>query len=110
MLKEIFTAQNFVIYIVIINIIGFLAMYIDKQKAKRGSWRIPENTLFIITAIGGGIGTIAGMYLFRHKTKKWTFKIGLPVLLIIFCLCDLIKLIAKTQKNNLQTIDMHKKI
>jgi hypothetical protein len=83
MLKEIFTAQNFVIYIVIINIIGFLAMYIDKQKAKRGSWRIPENTLFIITAIGGGIGTIAGMYLFRHKTKKWTFKIGLPVLLIL---------------------------
>ena len=83
MLKEIFTAQNFVIYIVIINIIGFLAMYIDKQKAKRVSWRIPENTLFIITAIGGGIGTIAGMYLFRHKTKKWTFKIGLPVLLIL---------------------------
>lgn len=83
MLKEIFTAQNFVIYIVIINIIGFLAMYIDKLKAKRGSWRIPENTLFIITAIGGGIGTIAGMYLFRHKTKKWTFKIGLPVLLIL---------------------------
>ena len=71
MLKEILTAQNFVIYIVIINIIGFLAMY------------IPENTLFIITAIGGGIGTIAGMYLFRHKTKKWTFKIGLPVLLIL---------------------------
>lgn len=83
MLKEILTAQNFVIYIVIINIIGFLAMYIDKQKAKRGSCRIPENTLFIITAIGGGIGTIAGMYLFRHKTKKWTFKIGLPVLLIL---------------------------
>ena len=83
MLKEILTAQNFVLYIVIINIIGFLAMYIDKQKAKRGSWRIPENTLFIITAIGGGIGTIAGMYLFRHKTKKWTFKIGLPVLLIL---------------------------
>ena len=83
MLKEILTAQNFVIYIVIINIIGFLAMYIDKQKAKSASWRIPENTLFIITAIGGGIGTIAGMYLFRHKTKKWTFKIGLPVLLIL---------------------------
>ena len=83
MLKEILTSQTFVIYIVIINIIGLLAMYIDKQKAKRGSWRIPENTLFIITAIGGGIGTIAGMYLFRHKTKKWTFKIGLPVLLIL---------------------------
>lgn len=83
MLQEIFTVQNLIIYLVIINIIGFLAMLIDKQKAKRGSWRIPENTLFIITAIGGGIGTIAGMYMFRHKTKKWTFRIGLPVLLIL---------------------------
>ena len=61
-------------------------MYIDKRKAKRGSWRIPEQTLFIITAIGGGIGTIAGMYKFRHKTKKARFKYGLPFLLI----CDII--------------------
>ena len=45
-------------------------MYIDKQKAKRGAWRIPEKTIFIITALGGGIGTIAGMHTFRHKTQK----------------------------------------
>ena len=102
MLKEILTAQNFVIYIVIINIIGFLAMYIDKQKAKRGSWRIPENTLFIITAIGGGIGTIAGMYLFRHKTKKWTFKIGLPVLLILDILIVLYFIIKWDVKNGVK--------
>ena len=57
-------------------------MYIDKQKAKRGAWRIPENTLFAITALGGGIGTIAGMYLFRHKTKKVKFTVGLPTILI----------------------------
>ncbi len=50
-LKEIFTTQNIIIYLVVINIIGFLIMYIDKQKAKKGKWRIPEKTLFIITAI-----------------------------------------------------------
>lgn len=58
-------------------------MLIDKRKAERGAWRIPEKTIFIVTALGGGIGTIAGMYIFRHKTKKWTFTIGLPVLLIL---------------------------
>ena len=58
-------------------------MYIDKQKAKKGKWRIPEKTLFIITALGGGIGTIAGMYTFRHKTKKLKFTIGMPAILIL---------------------------
>ena len=53
-------------------------MWIDKRKAKKGSWRIPEKTLFIITALGGGIGTIAGMYTFRHKTQKLNFVIGFP--------------------------------
>lgn len=82
-MKEIFSIQNLIIYLIIINIIGFLMMYIDKRKAKRGAWRIPENTLFIITAIGGGIGTIAGMRLFRHKTKKPLFRFGFPFLLIM---------------------------
>lgn len=58
-------------------------MYIDKQKAKKGAWRIPERTIFIITAFGGGIGTIAGMYTFRHKTQKLKFTIGLPFILIL---------------------------
>lgn len=75
--------QYIIIYLIVINIVGFLTMFIDKQKAKNGSWRIPENTIFVITAIGGGIGTIAGMYTFRHKTKKMSFKIGLPFLLIM---------------------------
>ena len=82
-MKDIFSIQNLIIYLIFINIIGFMAMYIDKQKAKRGSWRIPENTLFVITAIGGGIGTIAGMYKFRHKTKKPLFRFGFPFLLIM---------------------------
>ena len=55
----------------------------DKFKSKRGYWRTPEKTLFTITAIGGGIGTIAGMYTFRHKTKKVGFMIGFPTLLIL---------------------------
>lgn len=50
-IQNIFTIQNIIIYILIINILGFLAMYIDKQKAKKGKWRIPEKTLFIITAL-----------------------------------------------------------
>lgn len=75
--------KNFLIYIVCINIVGFLAMFIDKQKAKKGKWRIEEKTLFIITGLGGGIGTILGMYLFRHKTKKWTFVIGFPFITLL---------------------------
>ena len=57
-------------------------MYIDKEKAKKGEWRIKENTLLAITLLGGGVGTISGMYLFRHKTKKMKFVIGFPVILI----------------------------
>lgn len=83
MLEEIFTLKNIAIYLIIINLIGFYVMWSDKRKAKRGEWRIPEQTLFIITALGGGIGTIAGMYIFRHKTKKLRFVIGFPVIVIL---------------------------
>ncbi len=79
---EIIPLKNIVIYLVLVNLVGFFAMLIDKEKAKRDAWRIPEKTLFIITLIGGGIGTIVGMYLFRHKTKKLKFTVGLPVILI----------------------------
>ena len=51
-------------------------MLIDKKKAEKGKWRIQEKTIFIITALGGGIGTISGMYVFRHKTKKWQFTLS----------------------------------
>ena len=82
-MAEIFTAKNIIIYLVVINIIGFLAMWIDKRKAKKGKWRIQEKTLFFITVLGGGIGTISGMYIFRHKTQKIGFTIGLPAILIL---------------------------
>ncbi len=83
MLEEMFTLKNILIYLVIINLIGFYVMWSDKRKAKMGEWRIPEQTLFIITALGGGIGTIAGMYVFRHKTRKLRFVIGLPIIVIL---------------------------
>lgn len=70
------------IYLLCINIIGFLAMGIDKLKAQKGWWRIPEATLMTMCLLGGGIGTIAGMYIFRHKTKKMKFTIGMPTILI----------------------------
>ena len=83
------------LYFIIINVIGFLAMAIDKWKAKNNAWRIPENTLFSITVLGGGIGTIAGMYVFRHKTKKPKFTIGMPIILvleIVLVIYELIKM------------------
>ncbi len=75
--------KYFLIYLIIINIIAFMAMYIDKRKAKYGKWRIPEQTLLILAIIGGSIGAIAGMYIFRHKTKKLRFSVGFPVILIL---------------------------
>ncbi len=81
--QEIFTTQNMVIYFILINLFGFFIMWLDKRKAKKGAWRIPEKTLFIITALGGGIGTIAGMYMFRHKTQKIQFVIGFPFITIL---------------------------
>ena len=69
------------IYLCIINLIGFFAMFLDKQKAKRGKWRIPEKTLFLLAIIGGSLGTTLGMNIFRHKTKHAKFKILVPVLM-----------------------------
>ena len=71
------------IYLGIINLIGFFAMFLDKQKAKRNKWRIPEKTLFLLAAIGGSLGTTLGMHVFRHKTKHWYFKYGMPVILVV---------------------------
>jgi uncharacterized membrane protein YsdA (DUF1294 family) len=65
------------------NIAGLFAMGIDKSKAKKHAWRIPERTLFLISLLGGSIGTWLGMYLFRHKTKHWYFVVGMPAILIL---------------------------
>lgn len=74
--------KYFIIYLIVINIITFIVMYIDKKRAKMGKWRIKEHTLFILALLGGSIGAIAGMYTFRHKTQKARFFIGFPVILI----------------------------
>ena len=75
--------KEILLYLLVINILGFFAMGIDKYKAKIGSWRIPENTLFGFCFLGGGIGTIAGIYTFRHKTKKKKCTIGMPLIVIL---------------------------
>ena len=71
------------IYLLIINALSFLLMLIDKQKAKKDRWRIPEKTLIIVALLGGSLGAIAGMKLFRHKTKHPKFSVGLPVILAV---------------------------
>ena len=73
----------FLLYVIMVNIVGFCAMGIDKHKAKKGSWRIPEKRLFFIALIGGSIGTFLGMRIFRHKTKHWYFVWGMPAILIL---------------------------
>ena len=65
------------------NLFGFFMMWLDKSKARRKVWRISEKTLFLITALGGGVGTMAGMYTFRHKTQKLNFVLGLPIITIL---------------------------
>lgn len=71
------------IYLQLVNLAAFAAMGIDKFKAKTGRWRIPEAVLMTLAVIGGSIGAIAGMYLFRHKTRKHKFSIGLPAILVL---------------------------
>lgn len=81
-MEELLTIKNIIIYVLVINIIAFLAMWIDKRRAENGEWRISENGLFTLVLLGGGIGGIAGMYVFRHKTKKLKFSVGFPTILI----------------------------
>ena len=82
-LNNIFTIKNIIIYLIIINLIAFLAMFIDKKKAQKDKWRIKESTLLILALIGGSIGAISGMYIFHHKTQKPRFYIGFPIIIIL---------------------------
>ena len=70
------------LYLILINAFGFLLMLIDKQKAKKKKWRIPEARLMLTAALGGSVGVLLGMYTFRHKTKHMTFTLGVPAILI----------------------------
>ena len=70
-------------YLLLINAIAFLLMLVDKRKARKNLWRIPESTLFLSAALGGSIGALAGMYAFRHKTKHLKFILGMPAILAV---------------------------
>ena len=72
-----------ILYLLLINLSGFILMGLDKKRAKKGLWRIPEKTLFITALLGGSIGSIIGMQHFRHKTKHTSFVVGMPCILII---------------------------
>ena len=72
-----------IIYFVIMNIVGFAIMGIDKRKAIKRTFRIPEATLFMVALIGGSIGSIVGMQVFRHKTRHWYFVFGMPAILAV---------------------------
>lgn len=70
------------LWVLLWSILAFVLMGVDKWKARRERWRVPEKTLFLAAALGGSPGAILGMYAFRHKTRHWYFKWGLPAILI----------------------------
>lgn len=72
-----------IIYLVTINITGYAIMGIDKNRAIKGAWRISEATLFGVALLGGGLGCTLGMNRFRHKTKHWYFKYGMPAIFVL---------------------------
>lgn len=71
------------LYLLIINAAGFVLMLVDKLKAKKKLWRIPEATLMTIAALGGSVGSLIGMYTVRHKTKHLKFTLGIPLILAV---------------------------
>lgn len=77
------------LYFFVLNIMGIVLMGIDKSKARRKAWRIPEKTLFLCSLLGGSAGVWIGMYLFHHKTKHWYFVVGVPLILILQAACAL---------------------
>lgn len=72
-------------YLIVINIVTWIAFGLDKWKAKTGKWRIPERTLLLLALIGGSLGALAGMIMFRHKTRKAKFFISVPVMFVLHC-------------------------
>ena len=70
-------------YILLINLVTFALYGIDKRRAKLHRWRISEKTLLLLPVLGGSVGGILGMRTFRHKTKHWYFRYGLPVILVL---------------------------
>lgn len=76
-------AEFLLLYLLIVNALGFILMLVDKFKAKKNLWRIPEATLMAVAAIGGSVGSLIGMYTVRHKTKHPKFTVGIPLILAV---------------------------
>ncbi|GAA0085168.1 DUF1294 domain-containing protein [Clostridium sp. CTA-7] len=74
--------NNLIYYIFLVNLIAFIVIYTDKQKAIRKKWRIKESTIIFLSLMGGSIGTYIGMYTFRHKTKHLKFTLGVPIIIL----------------------------
>ena len=74
--------KYFLLYLLLINAAAFVLMLVDKRKALKNRWRIPERTLILSAALGGSIGALLGMYTFRHKTRHLKFTLGIPAILI----------------------------
>lgn len=72
-----------IVYLLLINALEFLLMHIDKQRARKNLWRIPEFTLLLFAAFGGSIGCLMAMKLCHHKTRHWEFWIGVPIMLAL---------------------------
>ena len=83
-MKELLTtpAGVLALWLIVINLATFAVYGIDKSRAKRGVWRVPEKTLFLLPLLGGSIGALLGMRTFRHKTKHWYFVWGIPAILL----------------------------
>jgi len=71
------------LYLLMVNLAGFVLMGLDKRKAKQGKWRVPEKTLFLPAVLGGAVGCMLGMRVFRHKTRHWYFKFGMPAIFVV---------------------------
>ncbi len=71
------------LWLMLMSLVLFIVMGADKGRAKAGSWRVPEKTLFLLALLGGAIGGVIGMRVFRHKTKHWTFAWGFPILALL---------------------------
>jgi uncharacterized membrane protein YsdA (DUF1294 family) len=71
------------LWLLLINLATFLVYGADKRRARKGAWRIPERTLFLLPLLGGSAGALLGMYIFHHKTKHWYFKFGIPLILLL---------------------------
>ena len=69
-------------YLAAVNLVTFTVYGVDKAKARRGAWRVPEKTLFLLPLLGGSVGALLGMLVFRHKTKHWYFVVGMPLILV----------------------------